>query len=72
MNPYFLGWLIMCGSVFIVGLLLIGFTKKFEEIILALIVFLLVDLFGLIDTFEFTGVGGTIVSVTTGVEEHGH
>jgi len=72
MNPYFLGWLIMCGSVFIVGLLLIGFTKKSEEIIIALIVFLLVALFGLIGTFEFAGVGGTTVSVTTGVEEHGH
>lgn len=65
MSPYFLGWLIMCGSVFIVGLLLIGFTKKSEEIIITLIVFLLVALFGLIATCEFEGVGGTTVTVST-------
>lgn len=65
MSPYFLGWLIMCGSVFIVGLLVIGFTKKSEEAIIALIVFLLVALFGLVGSFEFAGVGGTTVTVST-------
>lgn len=68
MSPYFLGWLIMVGSVFIAALLVIAFTKKCEAVIITLVVFLIVALFGLIGSFEFAGIGGTTVSVSTEVQ----
>lgn len=64
MSPYFLGWLILVGVVFVGAFLTIAFTRKIEEVIVALLIFIVIALFGLIGSFEFAGVGGTTVTIT--------